>query len=431
MADAQGDPDLGAPPPEGPRHDWTAPARIVAFVLLAALVIAAASLLPFAGVGLVLLAPIFRRVGSTLGPGRAGLVLPLAMVASAPTLLLMPLLMMTNPVVASTWRCGTAMLSTLFVLPVMVFVAGATAVSGALILVAFTPRLLRALAPWCRAALLLLSGALVVAGAVRLLRFPQPEDWTSSLRTAAISSVLDAGQLGTCQETCNLPPLAFQASGQERTLLVDCESNQCAMRLGDARGAPLGSRSMRNSSTTLGAPVEVRVDDALGVAVVLQRGRSIVAFDIATGIVRDVSLGDVAREVAPSPFAVLAMLFAVGVAIQRTRRATGERAAVARLHEGSDARVDDAGVVHPDDGGPSFRPAGATLAEGPGVILARPASGAYRSGGDRDTWVLAGPRASHIEAHLQRATVFDWEAVAVLCLAGAPLFAAALRGLLL
>lgn len=216
----------------------------------------------------------------------------------------------------------------------------------------------------------------------------------------------------------------------ERTLLLDCGREGCTARLGGARGTSLGS-APDNSIESLMSPWEVRVHDGLRTAVIVDRVGTTGAFDIDSGALRDVSLPDVAAEVAPSPLAVLAMAFALGVAIHRIRRGVGERAAVSRLRSGVEATIDDGGIVHPADGGASFRPPGAILPEGPGVVLGRPGAGAYRSGADRGTWVLSGARASHVETHLDRATVFEWEAIAAICLAGSPLFAAALRGLLL
>lgn len=407
------------------------PLRAVAFVALVALVTAAASILPYAGVGLVALAPFLRRAGALLGPTRAGLVPPIAMVAIAPMLLVMPLLMLTDPVVESGWRCGTAMMSAVVVLPFVAFVAGAVSAGGAVVLAVFTPRLLRWSGRWLRAVALLVGVGLVAFSAVRLMRFPQPEDWTDALRVAARAPGIDTGKLGACHDGCEVAPLQFEAAGAARTLLMGCKGDGCTLRLGDAGGTPLAASRSGEGRASPGGPVEVRVHDGLRLAVVTQQGRALVAFDVGGGDPRDVPLRDVAREVAPSPLAALALVFGVGIAILRTRRAAGERAAVARLRTGVEARVDDAGVVHPADGGASFRPPGAALAEGPAIILARPAGATYRSGSDRGTWVLPGTRAAHVDAHEGRATVFDWEALGVLCLAGAPLFAAALRGLVL
>lgn len=424
------------PGAEEARDGWGTPVRVVAFVALFGLVVAAASVLPYAGVGLVLLAPILRRAGAMLGPRRAGLVPPVALVFAAPVLLVMPLVMMSDPVVESSWRCGTAQMSAVVLLPMMAAVAGVVAAAGALVVVAFMPRVVAFSGRWARAVVLIVSIVLVGFGTVRLFRFPQPEEWTSSLKVAATSSGLDTAQLGTCRPSsesdgCRLEPLAFEAAGTARTLLLECKTDRCTMELGDRAGIPLRSTSAHDGAASPGAPVEVRVHDALGFAVIVQQGRSMIAFDVATGDAVDVPLRAVASEVAPSPLSVLAMGFALAIAAQRTRRAFGERAAVSRLETATDARIDDGGVVHPDDGGGSFRPAGAALAEGPAVILGRPAAGTYRSGADRGTWVLPGTRTSHIEAHRRRGAVFDWEAIAVVFAAGAPLFAAALRGLIL
>ncbi len=418
------------------REGWGTPLRLVAFTGLFALVVAAASVLPYAGVGLVLLAPILLRASAMIGPRRADLVPPVAVVFTAPVLLVMPIVMMTDPVVESSWRCGTAQMSALVVLPMMAVVAGVVASGAAFVVVGFMPQIVAVIGRWGRAVVLVISLVLVVTATTRLFRYPQPEDWTSSLRVAAASSGLDTAQLGSCRPSsesdgCRLAPLAFEAAGTSRTLLLDCKTDRCTMELGDRAGIPLRSGRARDGAASPGAPVEVRVHDALGIAVIVQQGRSMIALSIATGDAVDVSLRAVAGEVAPSPLSVLAMGFALVIAAQRTRRAFGERAAVNRLTVAVDARVDDSGVVHPDDGGASFRPAGAALAEGPAVILGRPASGTYRSGADRGTWVLPGARGSHVEAHRRRAAVFDWEALAVVFAAGAPLFAAALRGLLL
>ncbi len=436
MAEERGDfsqlpPALEPSDPEKETEGSGGPLRLVAFTALAGLVLAAASVLPYSGVGLVLLGPILLRASATLGHRRSGLVPPMALVLASPMLLLMPLLMMTDPVVESGWRCGNALMGGLVALPMMAFIAGLVAAGAALVLVGFMPRVVTRLAPHLRAAVLLVAVVLVVAGTVRLFRFPQPEEWTHSLRVAARSTALDAAQLETCREGCKLPPLVFEAAGQARTLLLECEADRCAVRLGDAARVPLRSDANGEGAASPDAPVEVRVHDGLGVVVVAQQGRSLVALDVRTGEAVDVPLRDVAGEVAPSAVAVLAMAFAVAVALHRTRRALGERAAVTRLSTAIDARVDDAGVVHPNDGSSSFRPAGAPVVGGPAVILGRPKHGTYRSGADRGTWVLAGTRAAHLDAHRRREAVFDWEAVAVLCIAGAPLFAAALRGLLL
>lgn len=408
-------------------------ASSVAWSALAGVLLATASVVPFGGLGLIALAPLLGRATAT-PRAHGALTRPVAALLGAPALLAMPLLMASDPVVSSHWRCGTGMMAGLVLFPVLAFFVGAGGLGAA----ALAPRLLARVAPVLRATTLLGSCLLVLAAGIRAAWAPAPDDWAASLPIAARGEAIDADRIGQYEARvenpigCALPPLRFTVPQAHRTIVARCET-PLHLEVGDIAGHPLDelANPMHQIEVLPGAALEVRTHDRLGVAVLLQDGRVLGALDAETGRIVDVPLRMVAEEVAPRWTAVLAAAIGIAVAIRRARRASAERTAAARLAQAETARVEEDGLVVPDGGGASFRPPGGPLAVGPALILVRPVIGPFRAGPDRGTWVVPGDLASNVQAHRARAAAFDLEAAAAVAMASAPLVAAAMRGLVL
>ncbi len=402
-------------------------AGAVGWSALTGVLLAAASVVPYGGLGLIALAPLLGRAATVPPHGHGALARPLAAMLGAPALLAMPLLMGGDAVVRSHWACGTGQMAAFVVFPVLAFFLGMVSGAASLGAAVVAPRLLGRVAPILRGGALLATAALIVAGAFRGARTPAPESWALSLPIAA------RGELDAAAGDCSLAPLPFTVPEAHRTVVARCAGTTARLEIADVVGGPLGVERDLLGQLEIASqvPFEVRTHAGLGLAVVVQGGRAVAAFDASSGRLVDVSLRMVAHEVAPPWPALLAATLGVAVAMRRARRARSERVASARLAEAETAMVGDDGVVAPDGGGAAFRPPGATLPAGPALILARPVRGPFRSGPDRGTWVVCGDLASNLEAHRARAAAFDLEAAAAIAVAAAPLVAAAMRGLVL
>jgi hypothetical protein len=407
------------------------------FAALGGVLFATASLVPFGGLGLLALAPLLARSSSLRGGERAARARPLAALVASPVLLGLPLFMAVDPVASNDFVCGTALVGLLFVFPVLAFLTGVVASAAALGAAVTMPRVLARCAPIVRNAALIAGALLLLAGAARLGRAPAPEDWVAGLPEVA-RLVLPGAQGPTAEGPAAEGPgrhggvvaWPLDVAGEPRTLRARCREGLCRVSLGGDHGELLGAaeEALEVSATS---PLEVRAHEAMGVVVLVQGSRPLGAFHLEGGERTGVRLHQIAGEVAPSFLALLAMAIGLLAAGGRVRRGVGERAAVGRLLAGTAGFVDEAGVVHPDDDSPAFRPAGAPLPEGPALILGRPGADAFRSGPNRSVWVLPGRREEHLAAHRSRAERFDWEAAAAVALGAGPLAAAALQGLVL
>lgn len=415
-------------------------ANAVGFAALSGVLLATATVIPYGGLGLLVLAPLVARdqapPGRRLGPTAR----PLAAIVAAPALLVMPVLMAPDPVVRSHFACGTAAMAAVVMLPVAAFFGGVLAGATGLGFAAVAPRVIARLAAPLRLAAILVVGALLIAGAARWARRPSPEAWVDHLpitatvvASACSSSASGAPEVapGEAPPWRKWPTARLELPQGSRTALAGCTGDDGGawVELGDAGAAPLTTGLGRLHVPA--GEIELRAHSPSGIVVLTQGGRAVGALDAADGRVVDVRLRTIAAEVAPPGLALLAAAVSLAIGVRQARRAARERTAAATVERAEEATIDDTGVVSPSGGGDPFRPPGSTLPAGPAVVLARPHTGPFRGGGDRGTWVLAGPRRDHVEAHRARAVTFDLEATAALAVGAAPLVAAALIGLVL
>lgn len=403
-------------------------ANAVGFAALSGVLLAAAAVVPYGGLGLIALAPLVGRghapPGRRLGPTAR----PLAALVGAPTLLAMPALMAPDPVVRSHWACGTATMAAVVVVPVAAFFAGVLAGAMGLGIAAALPRLVARLAVPLRMATVAVVAVLLVAGTTRWARRPGADAWVTSLPIAA-TALPDLFEGERARTECETAIARVEVPQGSRTVLLDCGSDGRGLSLGDAASRPLAPGLGRLPVGD--GPVTIRTHAALGVLVLSQGGHVVGALDATDGRPVDVRLRAIAGEIAPPGLSLLAAAVALGVGVRQARRAARERAAAITVERAEPAVVDDAGLVVPHGGGDAFRPPGAPLPAGPAVVLGRPHAGPFRGGGDRGTWVLAGEREEHAAAHRARAAAFDLEATAAIAVGAAPLVAAALLGLVL
>jgi hypothetical protein len=430
--------------PGGPTSATVASAA--GFCALAGVLLASASALPYGGLALVAVAPLVGRPASVPGPRLGPAARPLAAVFGAPALLVLPAVMMSEPVVQSAWRCGTPAVAAALMMPVLAFFVGLVAAAIGCVVAAIAGRRLARLArlaPIIAGAAMITVAVLCVAAGVRAARHPVAGAWAAAL--PVIGTLDPDAPAGDAVRACGAVVARVELPQGSRTVLVGCEpavpgrspgglvGGRPSLVLGDPAGQPLadGPSHLDRITADRGAPVAIRVDARHGLVVVTQSGVVLGAMDGSSGELVDVPLRLVASEVAPPLGTIAAAVVGLLVAGARVRRARQERAAMRRVARGTEAMVDEAGWVAPSDGGDGFRPPGAPLPPGEAVVLGRPAAGPFRGGADRRAWVLPGARAEHVEAHRARATAFDLEAAAALALTAAPLVAAALLGLVL
>jgi hypothetical protein len=410
------------------------------------------------------------RVARWAAPSQGVVATSLAAASLAPLFVMGALSAAADPLVAATWRCGTGEMNALLLAPVAFFLLAAlgTLVAAGVLAggrgEAFRP-LIRGLAIFATA----VTAALVLFSLGRAARKPDIDLYIDSLPvTATLPPLADSGRDGTAggsrpqaPEEPGPPQRPTSEGDDEQTGSVHtdavgdlvvyraCKSGICGVVVGN----PGVDRKLvwRTDSLDLnsppGAELTVHRDDAHHF--VLITGRSRRAFghpdyfpahwntedsELRLWPAAEIGVRTVADAASP-PLAWWlggsgGLLVAGALLLTNALRARRLRAVLA----GASGMLGDNGLIHFDDDRPPVRvDPRARIAPGPVLVAPDGAvpRDTYRSDGPflGASRLLSGTREEWTERHAARAADLHAWAIATAMLAGAPLFAAMMAGL--
>jgi hypothetical protein len=390
------------------------------------------------------------RIARWAAPSQGVVATSLTAAGLGPLFVVGALWAMGDPIVASSWRCGTPEANALMAAPIAFFLSGslgtllAAGVLGAGRGEAFRP-LLR------RAAILttLAAGALVLLSVVRAAGRPDIDRYIDSLPVTA--TLPPFGQEGLVPRTAPVDELSVRAEmASGLAIYRHCWVEGCDVAVDEEAGSlSAGSPELSSCGIRSDSPISVRRDDAHHFIVL--EGPDRIAFgekkhfpgryppDKWRGKPRsllwaalDVGVRDVADSASPpagwiasGAAGLLAACALLSVNALRSRRL---RAVLA----GAPGTLGENGWIHFEDGRPAARvDPGAGLGPGP-VLVSKGAEapGVYREsdllGASR---VVAGTRQDWEERAAARAADLHAWAIATATLGAAPLVAAMTAGL--
>lgn len=405
--------------------------------------------------GLVLLAALFlgfvaacRRLAQWADPTLGALAVWLGAAGLAPLFVAGAHWAMSDPLVVSSWRCGTGEMTLLMMAPFGFFFWGFLSTTFAAGLVSGgREKKLRPVIHGVTATCLLGATVILLFAAIRAVKRPDVDVYIDSLPvTATFPPATESGPLADLPPEDGIKPRRTipPSTRDNLTLYRSCSVESCEIGLGD--GDPVAAGSVTRELYWFGpvdTPIHVRRDDAHGFVVL--EGRSRVAFgekyerfesvDIPRMLrpTKDVSVRLVADSASP-PLGWIAggtagILLVFGLLALVLRR----HQKLKDLLAGSTGMLGDNGWIHFEDGRPTARVSPtARIPSGP-VLVRRKASGAgaYRESKELGAGdIAAGTRATHEEAFSAYAAQISAAALAITVLTSAPLIAAWTVGLL-
>jgi hypothetical protein len=392
------------------------------------------------------------RLARWAAPSQGVVITSLGAAGLAPLFFLGGLWAMSDPIVRSSWWCGTDEMTAIMLAPIAFFLAGTLGtLCAAGVLGAGRGEALRPLIRGAALIMALAAAALVVLSAVRAVRKPDIDRYVASL--PVIATLPPVGGEGLAPRPPSQAPDAPEVPVRadivgDVTVYRACWTDTCDVALGDAAAArkslPIQDlRTFGNPSTA----ILVRRDEAHHFVVLEGSGR--MAFcprehfaEEFAGSGRapprwrpiDVGVRDVAGSASPPLGWILggaAGLLAAGALLAISARRSKRIQAVIDAAPGV---LGDNGWIHFEDGRPSARvdPA-AGIPEGPVLLIQDTGSpGAYRESGLLGAaQVVAGTRAEWQErAEASAADLSSW-ALCAASLGAAPLAAAMSAGLVI
>jgi hypothetical protein len=380
--------------------------------------------------------PLLDRVARPVLGSRTPLVTSLALAALAPIIVLGALDALGEPVLNSgRFSCGTMRVMLEMEVPLAILVVGAAAAIGALAVGRRARARVDRGVRWLALGLAAASAVLVAAAMVRVARFPGAEGYARTLpvvaRVRAISGAPTRVSIPKDSDVANPGPADLYDDEVEGVILRRvCVEHRCGATLVPL-GTPTSKITLDHWNVDEDGTVLVRRDAARALWIV--EGRGLQPFLGADLYRADVRVRDVADVVSPPPGwivgAALGLAFA-GLVTARRRRVAGLLGAIVGGRPGF---LEASGLVTLLDGDHPLRAAsGQALAVGPVVVLPGPVApgGVYRGDGPLlGARVLCGTREEVLEEIHDRLAGLDAFVVATLALAGAPLLASALTGI--
>jgi hypothetical protein len=358
------------------------------------------------------------------GP-RGRIVGAVAVVFVAPSLLFAGLSGLSNPILDTTWRCGTGD-SVLFVLAVptvsVVTVLGFVIASA---LFRRERRWLDTLLEWSSFVAVFATVALFTGALGRAVRYPDHRRYLETVpRVASLPPPTDPA---TVELHAGVPHVWYQQVTAGIAVRRDCQREACVVSL--ARTGDRFESRAKGLSVARDATLSLKRDDLHALWIV----NDAMAFrdDLRLDPTR-VSVSDVADRLSPPRTwiagAAVGLLLA-GLAARSRRR---HRETESALREAMTGRAEAGGWITLDEGAGTVRVEGGADIDGPVVVMrkGRPHGSVYRGQGPvGPVSVLVGAKEEHLACARARIVASTAMMLAILSLAGAPLVAAAMRGL--
>jgi hypothetical protein len=405
---------------------------------------------------LVVARPLLERAGPWGVGSRGAIVASLTLATASPGLVLTALYRLIQPLVANEpgWRASVGDAELVQIVPIWIaFMTAPTALFSLFVAAASSPSGLERRSRWIGRAAFAGGAVLLCLSIVRSARFPDPDHYLTTLPVVARFSARSGEPVETLPELGPNPLLwevqVYDDPVADLILRRQCSRDGCDVLL--FRPSPDDPRTVsdrvRSDEHVPGETmITVRRDAAHALWVVdytfpggfytdgppaptrswLDDGRNIRP--------KNIDVARVSDRLAPPRGWIVSAAAAYGVAAAllglRRRRAR----VLQQLVAGREGVLEASGLVRFPDGEPPVRIApGQSVAEGPVVVLAGPLAqggGAYRADGiPAGARVLCGPREPRLTVEREGLAKLDALALALCALAGAPLLAAAIVGL--
>lgn len=393
------------------------------------------------------------RVARWAAPSQGVVVTSLAAASLAPFFTAGALSATADPLVMSSWRCGTAEMALLFFAPIGLFLFGALAT---LVTAGFLGggrgELFRPLIRIVAILTTILAGWLVLLGLVRSARQPDIDRYIDSLPVVATLAPLAeppvAGPMSPLPKEADddKPVAAHRDSVGDFDVYRACKNHRCGVAVSDADivRAALSPADTMGREVAESAPLTVRSDEDHSFVVIegpsrraYKRPYRLAAESMPPGGVplwpaTDILVRDVADAASPPLGWLLGglggLLAACGLLLANFRRSRRLRALLA----GTPGILGESGWISFDGDRPPARlDPSADLAPGPVLVADDGAGhgGAYRGDGlVSAARVVSGTRKAWSERHEAAAAELHAWAIATAGLGAAPLVAAALVG---
>lgn len=389
------------------------------------------------------------RMARWAAPSQGVVATSLSAAGLAPLFVVCALWAMSDPLVASSWRCGTPEMEALAGAPVLFFLSGSLGTLLSLgVLGGGRGEVFRPLIRGTALAATIAAGALVSLSVVRAARKPDIDLYIDSLPVMATLPPLGEAEMQESIRMKDEPPIPVHTDViGDLAVYRACQVDHCGVAVGDAGGArtSVPQEQLRSFDKPTGAPISVRLDEAHHFIVLERPGRiafgrrpyfpdpySSMEVESALWPTVDIGVRDVADSASPPLGWIVCgcagLLAACGLLFANALRSRRSRAVLA----GAAGVLGENGWVHFEDGRAAARvDPGAGIATGPVLVLKDTAGpAAYRESDLLGaSHLVAGTREEWAERAAARAADLHAWAIATAMLGTAPLLAATTAGL--